>query len=139
MIPALNVYSLLAAENTKSVARQFFGKNGKTIALGIGSYTSIREFQIPVCDENGPVKFTAWNEQVYVHKAVARLKNGVPNPKERPVLALPWSIKFTVEYIENSYCTFENLRMAFQMGGTLGLGTFRPMFGRYELTVFDPA
>ena len=30
------------------------------------------------------------------------------------------------------------IRQALTMGGTLGLGTFRPYFGRYELTVWDP-
>jgi hypothetical protein len=135
-IPALNVFSLLAAKNTDSVARQFFGKNGKNIALGINSFTSIREMEILVCDDNGPIKFVGWNEQVYVHTAVARLAKGVPNPKERPTISLPWSISFTVEYIENSYCTFANLRQAYRDGGTLGLGTFRPQFGRYEMVKF---
>ena len=37
IIPSLNLFSLLAAENTKSVCRQFFGKQGRTIALGISS------------------------------------------------------------------------------------------------------
>lgn len=133
MLPALNILSLLAAENTKSVCRQFFGKQGKTIALGISSYTAINPFEIPICDDNGQVRFTGWNDQISQHKAVARVKNGIPNPKERPVLALPWFVEFEVEYVENKFCTLENLRQAFDMGGTLGLGTFRPVFGRYQL------
>jgi hypothetical protein len=28
------------------------------------------------------------------------------------------------------------LRQAFAMGGTLGLGTFRPFYGRYDLVKF---
>ena len=133
IMPALNLYSLLAAENTKSVCRQFFGRQGKTIALGIGSYTTISPFEIPIEDDSGPVVFTGWNGQISMHKAVARVKNGIPNPKERPVLALPWRIAFEVTYQENKFCTLENLRQAFTMGGVLGLGTFRPYFGRYEL------
>lgn len=134
VLPAINLYSLLCAENTKSVCRQFFGKNGKTIALGISSYTTIEPFDIPICDDKGPVHFTEFNAQISVHRAVARLPRGIPNVKERPVLALPWRIEFTVTYIENQYCTENNLRQAFDMGGTLGLGTFRPFFGRYALT-----
>lgn len=137
MMPALNILSLLVAENTKSVCRQFFGKNGKTIALGISSYTSIDPFDIPIWDNSGPIRFGGWNGQISQHKAVARVKGGIPNPKERPVLALPWHLEFDVEYFENKYCTLENLRQAFDMGGTLGLGTFRPMFGRYQLAGFD--
>jgi hypothetical protein len=134
IIPAINVYSLLTAENSKSVTRQFFGRQGKTIGLGISSYTNIEPFEIPILDANGPIVFQGWNGQLSVRKDVARVKGGIPNPKTRPVLALPWSVAFTVEYQENTYCTLENLRQAFAMGGTLGLGTFRPYFGRYELT-----
>lgn len=137
IMPALNLFSLLAAEQTKSVCRQFFGKQGKTIALGIGSYVSIEPFEIPICDEAGQVHFTGWNGQIYEHKAVARLKGGIPNPKTRPVLSLPWSIMFDVQYVENRHCSLENLRQAFDWGGTLGLGTFRPYFGKYELTCWD--
>ena len=136
-LPALNLYSLLCAENTKSVCRQFFGKSGKTIGLGIASYTTIMPFEIPIIDDDGPITFTGWNGRIYVHKAVARVKGGIPNPKERPTLSLPWAVEFEVGYIENKSCTLENLRQAFAMGGTLGLGTFRPFFGTYELETFD--
>jgi len=137
IMPALNIFSLLAAENTKSVCRQFFGKQGRTIALGISSYCNITPYDIPILDGDKEIVFQGWNEQISIHKAVARLAKGVPNPKERPVLAVPWFLHFEVEYQENKYCTLENLRQAFTMGGTLGLGTFRPFFGRYELSEFD--
>jgi len=133
IMPAINLYSLLTAENTKSVTRQFFGRQGKTIGLGISSYTNIEPFDIPLLDDDGPIVFHGWNGQLTVRKDVARVKGGIPNPKTRPVLALPWRLEFTVQYQENTYCTLENLRQAFAMGGTLGLGTFRPYFGRYEL------
>lgn len=134
IVPAINVYSLLTAENTKSVTRQFFGRQGKTIGLGISSYTNIEPFDIPLLDDNGPILFHGWTNTLYVRKDVARVKGGIPNPKTRPVLSLPWRLEFTVQYQPNTYCTLENLRQAFTMGGTLGLGTFRPYFGRYELT-----
>ena len=137
ILPSLNLFSLLAAENTKSVCRQFFGKQGKTVALGISSYVTIEPFDIPIHDATGPIIFTGWNEAIKVHKAVARLKGGIPNPKERPVLSLPWAVDFTVEYADNRHCTIDNLRQAFDWGGTLGLGTFRPYFGRYELARWD--
>ena len=105
MIPAINVYSLLTAENSKSVTRQFFGRQGKTIGLGISSYTNIEPFEIPILDDDGPIVFHGWNGQLSVRKDVARVKGGIPNPKTRPVLALPWSVAFTVEYQENTYCT----------------------------------
>lgn len=137
IMPAINIYSLLCAENTKSVCRQFFGRSGKTIGLGIGGFTSITPFDIPILNEQGPIRLNGSSHpQISIHKAVARLPKGIPNPKERPVLALPWLIRFQMEYIENQYCTLENLRQAFDQGGILGLGTFRPFFGRYLLTRF---
>lgn len=136
-MPALNLYSMLCAENTKSVCRQFLGKAGKTIGLGIAGYTSIEPFEIMIKDDSGPIVFSKYNGQIYVHNSVARLKGGIPNPKSRPTLALPWSLDFQVNYIDNKFCTRENLRQAFQMGGSLGLGTFRPFFGIYELTKWE--
>jgi hypothetical protein len=133
IMPAINLFSLLCAENGKSVCRQFFGKNGKTIGLGIASYVSINPFEIPIYDENGPIIFNGFNDKIYVLKHVARLAKGIPNSKERPTVGLPWSLRFQFEYIENSYCTLENLRNAIVMGGILGLGTFRPFYGRYEV------
>jgi len=137
IIPAINLFSLLAAENTKSVCRQFFGKQSKTIALGIASYCNIEPFEIPVEDDKGPIVFKGFNSQISLCQHVARLKNGIPNPKSRPRLSLPWLLNFQIEYQENRYCTLENLRSALAMGGTLGLGTFRPYFGRYELTGWE--
>lgn len=137
MMPSVNIYSLLCAINTDSVCKKFFGTAGKTIGLGIKSYTTITPYDIPIMDDNGPVKFTGFNEQIYTHHIVARLKNGIPNPKERPALALPWWIEFEVEYVENKQCTLENLRQVMSMGGVIGLGTFRPFFGRYEMVKFD--
>jgi len=133
MLPAINMYSLLTAENSKSVCRQFFGRQGKTIALGISSYTNIEPFEIPILGSAGPIVFNGWTGQLSVRKDVARVKGGIPNPKIRPVLALPWTVAFEVQYQDNTCCSMENLRQAFTMGGTLGIGTFRPYFGRYEL------
>jgi hypothetical protein len=136
-MPAINLFSLLCAENTKSVCKQFFGKVGRQIAMGIGAYVNIEPFEIPILDASGPVVFHGWNDQIVEHRSVARLNKGVPNPKDRPMLKLPWRIEFTVQYQENNLCTLENLRQAFTTGGTMGLGTFRPFFGRYELTRWD--
>lgn len=141
IMPALNILSMLTATNTMSVARQFFGRNGKNIALGINAYTNITPFEIPILDNDGPIIFKGFGETSYMYagrlsivKHVARLKGGIPNPKERPLLDLPWHLEFEIDYQDNKLCTLENLRSAVTMGGTLGLGTFRPIFGRYMLT-----
>ncbi len=139
VLPALNVYGMLASED-KSVVKQFFGKQAKTIALGIKSYTSIDPFEIPILDNDGPVVFNGFNDQIQRHYATARVRKAalsIPMPKERPVLSLPWRLDFTVQYQENRHCTLENLRQCFEYGGIVGLGTFRPFFGRYELSEWE--
>lgn len=137
ILPALNVFSMLCGENTKSVARQFWGRKGKTVALGISAYSDIKPYEIPILDDDGPIMFTGFNHQIEVVEHVARLNKGIPNPKVRPQLNLPWQANFTIEYQRNEYCTLEMLRQSVQMGGTIGLGTFRPFYGRFHTTVFD--
>jgi hypothetical protein len=142
-IPAINIYSLLCAENTKSVCKHFFGKVGKSIALGISSYTTIDPNEIPLLDDSGVIKYNGEpilpypRGKISEHVIDARLKNGLPNHKIRPCLALPWYLEFTITYCENRHCTIENLRQALEMGGILGVGTFRPFFGRYQLVKFE--
>jgi hypothetical protein len=139
IVPAVNIFSLLCAENTKSVCKQMFGKAGRKVALGISSYVSVEPFEIPLTANGVPIQFSGFNDQISIHTSVARVKGGVPNPKTRPLLHLPWELEFDVQYQQNSECTLENLRQALSMGGVLGLGTFRPYFGRYELTRFEQA
>lgn len=138
ILPAINLYSLLCAELTPSVTNRFFKKIGKTIALGIKSYTLIQPDEIPICDDKGQIEFHGWNGQIRIHEATARVKKSggliVPQPKQRPLLELPWHIDFAITYQENSHCSLESLRQAIEFGGILGLGTFRPFFGRYEVT-----
>ena len=107
------------------------------MALGISAYSDIKPYEIPLVDDDGPIFFKGFNEQIEVVEHVARLNKGIPNPKIRPQLNLPWGAEFTMEYQRNEYCTLEMLRQSVQMGGTIGLGTFRPFYGRFKTTVFD--
>lgn len=138
IMPAVNLYSMLCAENTKSVCLQFFpAKERNKFRLGISSFTTIDPFEIPITSKGEPVVFEGWNQQIRLHHSVARLPKGIPNPKARPVLSLPWDLAFEVTYQENEHCKLDTLRKMFIMGGTLGLGTFRPFFGRYEVTGWE--
>jgi hypothetical protein len=137
-IPSLNIFSLLSAENTKSACKMFFGKQWQKIAQGIKANVDINPVMIQVLDENGPVKFNGFDgKKLEVVQHVARLAKGVPNPKERPKLNLPWAVEFSLSYFKNSDCSLGNLRQAIEEGGTLGLGTFRPFFGTYEVEKWD--
>jgi hypothetical protein len=65
---------------------------------------------------------------------VARLPKGIPNPKTRPMIPNGWSVSFKFELQPNELLNEATLRKMITQGGILGLGTFRPIFGRYTVS-----
>ncbi len=144
-MPAMNISSFLSSENTMSAPRRLLGKNAKATAQACLSYVSIAPFAIPFLRDDKPIKFgvlvndTDAKSGVYVHRCVARLKGGIPNPKERPVLPLPWSLEFKITIQPNKgELKEEQVLMLFREGGmALGLGTYRGVFGKFEVGVWE--
>jgi hypothetical protein len=142
VVPSLNLLSMLAAENTQSVSK-LFGKAGKAIARDIKAGLSIDAAELPLlCKGKAvvmPEVLTAnAAEQVYVRLDVARVKAGIPNPKQRPVVNTPWSLDFAASFLEGEECKIATLRDAFARAGRyIGLGTFRPLFGQFEVSRWD--
>jgi hypothetical protein len=141
VFPTLNLFSMLTAENTKSACRMFFGKQGSKIAHGIKSCVDFNPADhVRIFDDNGPIRFTGFNDRIKVLHHVAKVKKGnmaIPNPTSRPCVKTPWAIDFEMLYVPNSDATLSNIRQAFLQGGTLGLGSFRPFFGTYALEKWD--
>lgn len=137
-IPILNVFSLLAAQNTPSVAKRFYGKKGRDVALGIMSFLNLESGEgndpmfMPLRDDKGKV-WTAKDSRITVLSHVARLKDGVPNPKNRPMIPTGWNIKMKLELQNNDFVNENTLKAMIEQGGILGIGTFRPIFGRYSV------
>lgn len=137
-IPVLNVYSLLSAENTPSVAKRFYGKQGRDVAQGVKSFCSIEaiggedSMHAPIMDEKGKA-YTATDERISIVPHVARLPKGIPNPKSRPMIPNGWSVTFQFKLQPNQLLNEPTLKAMVQQGGILGLGTFRPIFGRYTV------
>ena len=135
-IPVLNVFSMLSAANTPSVAKRFYGKQGRDVALGVLSFVNIEALDgddpmfAPILDENGG-KFTASDPRVKILNHVARLDKGIPNPKERPMIPTGWRVRFRLELQQNELVNAATLSRMMEQGGILGLGTFRPIFGRF--------
>jgi hypothetical protein len=140
-LPSINIMSLLTAQNGRSAASVFFGKNGSTIASGIAAFLDIVPTQIPLLGEDDePIRFDGWNDQIRVENHVARIKKGratIPNPQSRPVIGLPWSLKFVFHYVDNKQCPVNTLQQALTEAGILGLGSYRPFFGTYTLTEWE--
>lgn len=135
-IPVLNVFSMLAAENTPSVAKRFYGKQGREVALGVMSFVNIEAvdgndpMMAPLFKSDGS-RYTSADARIVCH--VARLPKGIPNPKERPMLPTGWSVRFAFTIQDNEFVNTATLRRMVEQGGILGLGTFRPIFGRYAV------
>ena len=137
-LPSMNIMSFLSAKNTTSVAKIVGGKSWSKICDATLSYVSIQPMLIPILREGYPIIFHGFIDGrdeaagISVHRSVARLKGGIPNPKERPVLDLPWSITFKLALYKNSEIDETYLQTAFAKGGiSLGLGTFRGVFGKF--------
>ena len=137
-LPMLNVFSLLAAKNTPSVARHFYGKRGSEVGFGVMSFCNIEAVEdddvlaARIRDSDGKV-YRIDDPRIKIMGHVARLKGGLPNPKVRPMLPKGWTVKLSIELQPNEIITEGTLRKMFEQGGTIGLGTFRPIFGRFRV------
>lgn len=146
VLPAKNLMSFLAAQNTDSAAKRFIDKRKfKDVASVINAYVQIHPPRIPFIREDGsPITFgklERLNGQdvdpksgVYIDYDVARLAKGIPNPKVRPVLPVPWSLAFGLSLYENATVNEQMLANLFERGGqAIGLGTHRGIYGKFTV------
>jgi hypothetical protein len=140
-LPALNIMSFLSAENTRSAPREVFDtRQYKNIAKALGGSAQISPEKILFLRDGKPIVFSRFDAEeedkiagVYIHRSVARLKDGIPNDKVRPVLRLPWELRFDLTVYPNEKLSTEIIDQVFSVGGRLiGLGTFRGVYGKNE-------
>ena len=149
-IPTTNIASFLSAHNTNSAPKRLRDKRQyKDIANSCLSFTMIRGSTdcpgyIPFLREGKVVLVGDFGEDhdplsgLYLHRSVARLDKGIPNPKERPVLPLPWEIDFTLQIFPNKEIKEQEIKNLFEEGGlAIGLGTFRGVFGKFAVTTWS--
>ena len=144
-LPSLNLMSFLSAQNTNSAPKRLLpAKEYRKTANGFLSFVSIAQMYIPFLRDGQPIEFGEFEDDkdkksgVYVHRSVARLKDGIPNPKERPVLPTPWALEFGLSIYPNKEFQEQQLINIFEGGGVaLGLGTFRGVFGKFSIERWD--
>lgn len=146
-LPAVNIMSSLTAHNTNSFPKRLRDKRKyKDIANACLSFVQIGPPFIPFERDGKPILFRGFDKlserdeeaKVYVHRSVARLDKGIPNPKVRPVLELPWGLEFDFTLFPNSEIKEQEIINLFQDGGlAIGLGTFRGVFGKFEIELWD--
>lgn len=138
-IPAANIMSFLSAHNTNSAPKRLRDKRKyKDIANACLSFLDIEESFIPLMRDGQPIRFGNFDGDrdavsgAYIHRSVARLDKGIPNPKVRPVIPAPWEIAFTLTFYPNKEIQEQEVLNLFEDGGrALGLGTFRGVFGKF--------
>jgi hypothetical protein len=147
-LPSANILSLLSAENTPSAPKRFLdSRKYKSVANAIRSFVTIPEMEIPFLREGKPIVFGGFDSTehdplsgCYVKRSVARLKNGIPNPKVRPVLPTPWELQFTMMLYANEEVQEETVQnLLVRSGVSIGLGTFRGVYGKFQVTNWQAA
>ncbi len=145
-IPAMNLMSLLTAHNTNSAPKRLRDKRKyKDIANACLSFVSIGPQFIPLLREGKPIIFGRFEQDeidklsgCYIHRAVARLDKGIPNPKVRPVIPAPWSIEFDFELFPNREIKEQEiLNLIEEAGRAIGLGAYRGVFGKYYVNKWE--
>ena len=144
-LPSANIMSFLSAQNTDSAPKRLLDpRKYKAFALACGSFVTIAPRMIPFVREGQPIAFGKMvgdedaESGVYIDRRVARLEKGIPNPKVRPVLPLPWELHFRLTLLPNRQIQEQQLMNVFQEGLLcLGLGTFRGQFGKAEVVLWE--
>jgi hypothetical protein len=145
VLPSQNLMSFLSAQNTDSAPKRLLdARTYKKTALACLSFVTIGPAYIPFLRDGKPVAFGRFEGDrdpesgVYIHRSVARLEKGIPNPKVRPVLPLPWSLAFTITIYPNPHLQEQQLINIFEGGGiALGIGTFRGQFGKFRVASWE--
>lgn len=146
-LPSENIMSFLSAQNTDSAPKRLLdSRKYKVFAQACGSFVSIPERMIPFTRGGKPILFGRIDSKtetgepcdavsgVYIDFHVARLEKGIPNPKHRPTLPLPWELEFTLMLLPNRHIQEQQLMNVFTEGLiSMGLGTWRGRFGKAEV------
>lgn len=149
-LPTTNIGSFLSAHNTNSAPKRLRdSKVFKKIANACLSFVSIRAANghpqyVPFLRDGNPIQVGKFGEErepasgLYLDRRVARLDKGIPNPKERPVLPLPWALEFELSILPNQEIKETDIYNLFVEGGlAIGLGTFRGVYGKFAVETWE--
>ena len=145
-LPSENILSFLTAENTQSIPKMVYdSRQYKKFTSALSYSLSIEKEFLPLTRNGKEITFNGVFDKekgqkggcgIYSLFAVPKLQNGVPNPKERPVVQLPWALDVDLELDSNDVINLQELLNLLRKGGKqLGLGTWRKRFGKFSVKV----
>ena len=136
VLPSTNILSFLSAQNTESAPQRVIGRGYKEVCKAAQSFVTIEPLNVKFLRDGKPLKVD--DAGLTVHYAVAKIMKGklaIPNPKERPLLDLPWELGFKLSLMETPELNEVLLKKLFERGGiAIGLGTFRGVFGKFKVS-----
>lgn len=148
-LPTTNITSFLTAHNTNSAPKRLRDKRKyKDICNANLSFCIVQASDgsafIPFLKNNEPITTGNFGPEkdersgIYLHRSVARLDKGIPNPKERPVLPLPWALEFRLTILPNNEIKESEIYNLFKEGGlAIGLGTYRGVYGKFLIDLWE--
>jgi hypothetical protein len=147
-LPVVSIMSFLSAQNTDSAPKKLLDpRKYKRFCQACSSFVQIENIgttHLPFLRDGKPIelgKLVGESDPlsgVYIDHDVARLKDGIPNPKVRPVLPLDWALEFTLTLFPNQDLQEQQLLNVFSQGGiAVGLGTNRPRYGKFEVVFWE--
>lgn len=102
----------------------------------------VKEFEVPILDDGKPIVLPPgeWTDKVHIDARGAQASKTSRDIVLRPVIEQPWGVKFTLMLNETEYVTSARMLDWFERGGiVVGLGAFRPFFGKFEVVAWDEA
>ena len=149
-LPTTNIVSFLSAHNTNSAPKRLRDARAfKKICNACLSYVMIQSCgpdpgYIPFLRDGKAIAVGKFSEDrddtsgLHLMRHVARLDKGIPNPKERPALPLPWAIEFELSIFPNKEIKEQEIKNLIADGGiAIGLGTFRGVYGKFEIETWE--
>ena len=149
-VPSTNLMSFLSAKNTDSAPKRLLDpRKYKKFTEACASFVTIEALEggedLILTRDYSPLVFRGFNSDercsstgVFVHRSVARLEKGIPNPKVRPCLPLPWELNFALCMYTNKQLQEQQLHNIFIDGGiAVGIGTWRGRFGKFEVAKWE--
>lgn len=151
-MPSINLMSFLSAKNTDSAPKRLLdSRKYKKFTEACAAYVMIQALgevyseDLLFVRDGAPIRFDKFEKDevcrtsgVFIKRDVARLEKGIPNPKVRPVLPLPWSLSFALKIYPNDQIQEQQVHNIFIKGGiAVGLGTWRGRFGKFVVEEWD--
>jgi hypothetical protein len=111
-------------------------KDWKTRGPEVVGNVNVEPVRIPFLNDNEPITFDGkWSDKVYIDERMARPSATARVVARRPVIDIPWILEFALTINETEFVTVARIKDWFTRGGiSVGIGAYRPMFGRFEAT-----